>query len=445
MGIKKTKGRILFIALAFPPLLGARSISNFYHTWYLDEFGWKLDVLTISPSSKYPMFDKSLIGMIPTSARIFRTYPGMHKIYHNIIKSNSDSGSSDGAINSGTRSNKKFKKYYLDISKKILNFISELIIPDPTIFWYPFAILRGLKLINKNKYDVLISSGPPFTTHLIGYTLKKIGILHWIIDYGDPWVFEPTYKHNNIRFWIERKLEESFLKSADAITVTAEETKENYLKNYPFLIDSKVNVIPNGVDYEDFNNVLVEKSKKFRILYTGTIYKNQHIEPFLDALKRIYEKEELKEQVEVVFVGNLDDECLELIADKGLKERISFKGFISPKKIPSLIMGADILLYFGAMGGLQLAGKVFYYIAARRPILCIKGDERDPSLKILQGLNRGVIVDNEKEKIYSEIIGLYNLYQEQELDKIFNLREIPDFSWENRVKIVDKICERLVR
>ena len=434
--MKETKGKILFIGHTIPPLVSARGLSNLYHVKYLSEFSWGLDVLTISPSPNSPQFDKSSIEMLPPSARIFRTYPGLHKIYYNIIKSKGNISKSKGKTIS--------KKRSLTISKSILKVISNLMIPDAVIFWYPFAVLQGLKLINKYKYDILISSGPPFTPHLIGYTLKKIGNLHWIMVCGDPWVFKFTYKHKGIRFWIDHKLEELFLKSTDAITVTNNKTKENYLKNYPFLIDSKINVIPNGVDYEEFDNVLVEKSEKFRILYTGTIYKNQRLEPFLNALKCIYEKEELKEQVEVVFVGNIDDEYIELIANMGLKERISVKGFISPKKIPSLIMGADILLYFGAMGGLQLAGKLFYYIAARRPILCIKGDERDPVLKILQGLNRGVIVDNKKENIYSEIIRLYNFYQKQELDKIFDLREIPDFSWRSRVKTLDKICEMLV-
>lgn len=432
------KGKILFIGHAVPPMVSARGISNLYHIKYLSEFGWELDVLTISPSPNSPQFDKSSIGMLPTSARIFRTYPGLHKIYHNIIKPRNNISKSKGkAI---------IKKGSLSILKgKVLKIISNIMIPDAIIFWYPFAVLQGLKLINKFKYDVLISSGPPFTSYLIGYTLKRIGILHWIMVCGDPWVFKFTYKHKGVRFWIDHKLEEIFLKSADAITVTTNETKENYLKNYPFLIDSKITVIPNGVDYEDFDNDSIEKSEKFRILYTGTIYKNQQIKPFLDALKLIYDKEELKEQIEVVFVGNIDDEYIELIANMGLKEKIRVKGFISPKKIPSLIMGADLLLFFGAMGGLQVAGKVFYYIAAKRPILCIKGGERDPSLKILQGLNRGVIVDNEKDKIYSEIIGLYNLYRKQELDKTYDLREIPDFSWENRVKILDEISERIVR
>ena len=434
--MEETKGKILFIGYTIPPLMSARGLSNLYSIKYLSKFGWELDVLTTSPSPNSPQFDESSIEILPLSARVFRTYPGLHKFYHNIIKSN----------NNIPKDKTIFKKRYLTILKKeVLKFVSNLMIPDATIFWYPFAVLRGLKCINKYKYDVLISSGPPVTTHLIAYTIKKLCNLHWVMVYGDPWVFTPMYKHNTVRFWIEHKLEEIFLKSADAITVTTEETKENYLKNYPFLMDSKVNVIPNGVDYDEFNNVSVEKSKKFRILYTGTIYKDQQIKPFLDALKLIYEKEELKEQVEVVFVGKMDKECIELIANMGFKERIRFKGFISPKKIPSLIMGADILLYYGRVWGLQLAGKVFYYIAARRPILHIKGDERDPALTILQGLNRGVSVNNKKEEIYSEIIRLYNLYQKQELDKIFNLREIPDFSWENRVKIVDKICERLAR
>lgn len=432
--MKRTKGKILFICHTIPPLMSAQGLCNLYHIKYLCEFRWELDVLTISPSPNCPQFDKSSIEMLPKSARIFRTYPGLHKIYYNIIKSKGNISKSETIPEKSSI-----------ISKTILKVISNLMIHDIGIFWYPFAVLQGLKLINKHKYDVLISYSSPVISHLIGYTLKKLGDLHWIMFCSDPWVFKFTYKHKGVRFWIDHKLEYIFLKSADAITVTNNETKENYLKNYPFLIDSKVNVIPNGVDYDEFENVSVEKSEKFRILLAGTINPNQCIEPFLDALKLVYEKDELKEQVEVVFVGRIDDEYIELIANKGLKERINVKGFISPKKIPSVIMGADVLLLFGARGGLQLASKLFYYIAARRPILYIKGDERDPVLKILQGLNRGVIVDNKKDNIYSGIIRLYNLYRKQELDKTYDLRVIPDFSWENRVKILDEICERLVR
>jgi hypothetical protein len=107
-------------------------------------------------------------------------------------------------------------------------------------------------------------------------------------------------------------------------------------------------------------------------------------------------------------------------------------------------MGSDILLLFGGEGEIQVASKIFEYIAARRPILCVKGSEKDPTLKLLQGLNRGIIVDNKKENIYSEIIGLYNLYQKQELEGTFDLRARLDCSWENRVRVLDKICGELI-
>lgn len=432
--MKETKGRILFIGYTVPPMMSAQGLSNLYNIKYLSEFGWEVDVLTISSSTNSPRFDKSSIEMLPKSVRIFRTYPGLHKIYYNIIKPKSNISKNKAISKKGSLS---------IIREKVLNIVLNLMMPDAVIFWYPFAVLQGIKLINKYNYDILISSGPPYTTHLIGHTLKKLGDLHWIMVCGDPWVFAPTrYKHKTIRFCIEHKLEEHLLKSAGAIAVTTEETGKNYLENYPFLTDAKVNVIPMGVDYSEFKNVTPKKSEKFRILYSGSLYKNQEIEPFLDALKLIYATEELKDQIEVILVGNIEDNYIGLISKKGLKEKISVKGFVPPKKVPSLIMGADILLYFGAMGGLQLGSKLFYYIAAKRPILCIRGDERDPSLKILQGLNRGVMLDNKKEEIYSGIISLYNLYQKQELDETFDLREIHDFSWENRVKILDGILDR---
>ena len=429
------KGKILLVSWSVPPIMGSHSLRVIQFLKYLHEFGWRLDVLTIAPTSYFPYLDRSSVKILPDSIKIFRVYPGFfskiyHKKCHHISK-----------YNFNNRKNKIFKKI-LENSKYIILETNINWLLD----WGPFAGIKGFKLVKRHNYDVLISSGFAIF-HLIAYMIKKTKKkIPWIIDYGDPWVFDPTYKdkHTKIKFLIDHWLEQRILKSADVITVTTEETRKNYLENYPFLEKEKVKVIPMGVDYDVFKKIQAERSEKFRILYTGSIYPTRDIKPFLDALKLLYEDKEMKENIEVLFVGNIEDKYKELVIGMGLEDVISFGGFVPYEKSLSLIMGADVLLSFGNKGGLQVPGKLFDYVGSKRPILWIKGDERDPALRYLEGLNRAIIVNNKSEEIYSKILTLYNHYKKQELEKTFNLEEMPAFSWKDRVKILDEICEGLV-
>ena len=435
------KKRILFVGYYLPPLEGSHSnrLRNFIN--YLDEFGWKVDVLTSSPPLSFSHCDNTPSSRFRESVMVFRTSHGfLNKTYYNLLQTGDRKTrhvfTSDNKITA-----RNFFPHLLEIFGPIA---TAVMVPDSTFEWYAFGVYQGLKLTKKYKYDLLISSALPATSHFIAYTIKKRRGLPWVADYGDPWVFNPSFNPKRIKFGTEYKIEQNILRTADAITVTTEETKQNYIKHYPSLIKEKVTVIPMGADYDMFIGAQIEKSEKFRILYAGTIYKTQNIGPFLDAVKLFYKKQKLENSIEILFAGNIMDETVRLVESKQLQNKIQLIGFLPQDKIPSLLMNADILLLFGAQGGLQVPSKLFEYIAARRPILCVKGSKKDPSLRILQGLNRGVIVDNEKEDIHSGIIRLYNLYQKQELEKIFDLRERSDYSWENRVRELDKICKRLV-
>jgi len=440
------KKRILFIGYNLPPLGGPHGnrLINFVN--YLDKLGWKVDVLTISPPPSFPFYDNNSGSCFRESIVVFRTSHGfINKTYYDVMKTANDK--IKHAHTSDSRNNaKKLRARLLKILRHIAN---SVLIPDSTIEWFPFGVYQGLKLTKKYKYDLLISSSFPATCHFIAYAIKKRRGLPWIVDYGDPWVFNPFFTPKRIKFPIEYKIESSILKAADAIIVTADETKQNYLKNYPALNEEKITVIPMGADYNLFKRMRIERSKKFRMLYAGTLYAgtkygSKNLEPFLDAVELLYEQEKFRKDIEIIFIGNILDEANEVIENKQLQDKIKLRGYLPHDKIPFLLMGSDVLLLFGGEGGIQVASKIFDYIAARRPILCVKGSEKDPTLKLLQGSNRGIIVDNTKENIHSEIIGLYNLYQKQELEGAFDLRERLDCSWENRVRELDKICGELI-
>ncbi len=433
------KNRVLFVANQVPPLAGSHGLRVINIIKYMTQFGWGMDVLTVSPSPNFPNLDRSSVEEIPSSVRIFRTSLGLsRKIYHGSIRNKSVSSH----FHWGEKAS--FKSRFFSFVNKAARSISKLAIPDVMFEWYPFGVVQGVKLIRSNKYDILLSTGYPWTSHLIAYTLRRFKRMAWVVDYSDPWVFAPSYRHNKLKFWIEHRMETNILKSADAVVVTTEETKRNYLENYLFLRPEKVYVIPIGYDHEAFQDARVERGKKFRLVHPGALMETYQVIPFLRALKKVSENEELKANMEVIFIGNIDEEYRKVSKSLGLGKIISFRPFMPPKEIPGWLLGANVMLLFGHKGGMQVPGKIASYIAARRPVLCITGDERDAAPSVVRGLNRGVVVDGKVEDIYSAIVELYHLYERNELDNSFDLRDMPGLSWKERVETLSHLCEQLI-
>jgi glycosyltransferase involved in cell wall biosynthesis len=295
--------------------------------------------------------------------------------------------------------------------------------------------MRGKKLVGENSYDIIISSGFPFTCHVVGFFLKLLsGGKPWIADYGDPWVDNPSFPLPKWRSFIDKKIEFKILQSVNKLIVTTDRTKEHYLNLYPFLKSEDIKVITQGFSHKEFHDSKPDKTDKFRIVYTGTFYKDGEPFAFFDSLKRI---KEIWEEIEVLIVGNmLNDEYKRYAKNNGLSEIVQFIGFVPNKTALSLQKGASVLLLMGHGGGIQVPGKIYEYIAAKRPILSIKMDKVDISSTIVDKFGRGISVENDPLKISQIIIKLYNSWKNKQLDREFNLEDIDEFRWE---KLTDKL------
>lgn len=443
-----SKGRILLITRHAPPIGGSHGnrVRNFLK--YLAESGWDVDVLTTSASPWFPHYDPSLIDWHQKGVRIFRTSAGpLTAIYWFLMKVLSlqpkfapVAGPSKISTNPLLTALKVLSYSGQALASIPLTVASTLAIASTPIEWFPFAVYRGLRLAGKHNYNIMISS----TCHLIAYAIKKRTGLRWVTDYADPVAFDPPLSRNKMKFQVEYTGERRILKLADALVVTTQETKQDFLKHYPFLNEAKVVVIPMGVDYGIFKKATIKSADKFRILYVGEVYPGTRtVEPFMDAI-RLFEKQKHKEVIEVNFAGRVTDEITRPIRRKQLWDTIKPLGFTPYDEIPGLLMGSDVLLFLGNQGGLQVPGKLFEYLAARRPILFIKGDEKDPSLQFLEHLNRGIIVNNRPEEIYGALVQFCDLYKTGTLDTAFNLAPVPGISWKERAEILSRLCMKLV-
>jgi glycosyltransferase involved in cell wall biosynthesis len=417
------KGRILLCAYYFPPIGTPRSYRWKEFVKRLSAKGWDIDVLTIRTSRSHPNHDPELLENIPDQVRIFRTYPGIMHHLSSLLLSDANGVEKDALLNSIRR---KIGRLLFGFFENGLRY---LFIPDEAATWLPFALLKGYGLKKENSYDFIISSGFPFTCHILGFIVKQFNRgVSWIADYGDPWVNNPLLPMPKWRSYTDEKIESKILKSANKLVVTTEETKEHYLSLYPFLRHEKIKVISQGSSPEEFNEITPEPTHKFRIVHTGKFYKVNEPLILLDALKQL---KQIWKDLELVITANLVNyDYKRYIENNGLSEIVRFVGFVPHQQAISLQKGASVLLLVGHRGGMQVPGKIYEYIAAQRPILSIKNGEDDLSAKLVEKLNRGIIVQNDIHAITESFKQLHNLWKNKDLERNFNLEYVDDYSWD---------------
>lgn len=428
MEIKK----ILFIVYNFPPAAGAATQRILKFLKYLNRFGNQTFVLTVDKVD-YPDLDYSLIDKIPHETKIFKTkYWTPFGIYRKIT---------------GRKPHEKIpvafiKDNHKSLAERISVFVRlNLFLPDAKIGWLPFAVKKGIELIKSNKIDVVISSGPPHTTHLIALLVNKFTGVKWIADFRDPWTDIDYYsgmKRTKFAEKVDSYLERLVLKNADHITAAS----EGYLKIIKSKYDqNNYSVLTNGFDPEDFKDIEVINPAKFLITYTGNMPSTRNPEKFWDALEELVDENPVfRENFEFHFAGVMDDEIKNIITQKKFFKNFINHGYLSHNEVLSLVFNSHLLLMIVnrvATSNEILPGKIFEYIASGNFVLVI-GPENGESSKLINYVKQGTAIDyDRKYEMKKLIIQLFTQWKNKELKK-FNSPEKMEFT---RERLTQKLLQ----
>ncbi|MBD3334673.1 MAG: glycosyltransferase, partial [Candidatus Eisenbacteria bacterium] len=238
--------RVLFIAYYFPPSGGSGVQRPLKFVKYLERFGWEPVVLTVKESAAFPARDPALAADIPPSTEIHRTpIWEPHTIFQRLTGSRRG-----GAVDVDTVA----RWDRLSFPARCLSRIrATLFVPDARIGWFPFAVSRARAIHRRRPVDAVLSTGPPFTAHLIGRSVaRRIG-RPWVADYRDPWTHAAFYPPRP--GWVrrlDRRLEGRCLARADRNIVVVPAMRDEFLADHPRLAPHRFAVIPNGYDPDDF-------------------------------------------------------------------------------------------------------------------------------------------------------------------------------------------------
>ncbi len=359
--------RLLVVTYYWPPSGGAGVQRCLKWVKHLGQFGVVPTVLTVDPEqATYPVLDESLLAEVPAGVRVIRT--GTSEPFEQYKKLTGRAVPYGGFANEGKPG----------FTQQVMRFVrGNLFIPDPRRGWNRHALRAVAELVAGGEaFDAVLTSSPPHSTQLIGLALQRRYGWRWLADLRDPWAniyFAKDLHRTPLATWLDTRYERQVLAHADAVLVTSPETKRLFLNKNAALPEAKIHVVPNGFDEADFGQPSAPPTDCLRIVHAGTITELYHLGGLLAALAATVLAYPAV-PVRLRFVGQVSEQLRAQIAAAGLAEICEFRPFVPHAESVRELLAASVLLM--AIPDVPrnlgiLPGKLFEYLAARKPILCV--------------------------------------------------------------------------
>lgn len=241
-----------------------------------------------------------------------------------------------------------------------------------------FGALR--RLLAADRYDVVMSSSPPHSSHLPLLALKRMRPFRWVADFRDPWSAPPHYGKSSAILPLTRRVERSVLGACDHAIANTNGNRGALLAAFPSLDRSKVSVVTNGFDTGESVGQASPAEIDCDLIYTGELYEGM-LDLYIQAVKLLRDRG-YEPPPRLNIFGYIDERSARMIADNGLEDLIVFKGRIERARSLALMRSAPALLLtvpHNQRGASWVPSKLYAYLFAERPVLAIapEGDATD--------------------------------------------------------------------
>lgn len=383
--------RVAVVSYWYPPMRTIASLRVAKFVKYLPEYGWEPHVFTVAPLTTRYTAAGELADEAP-SGHVHRVPdPSLHVLVDRLSRGRTSAPPAAGPAGAAPagRLTRAAYRFYREVACS----------PDETWPWLRhYRRIRAIAAAAS--IDLVFSSSPPPTAHLLARRLARDLGRPWVADLRDPWADMHTLDRSAARAWVDRVLERRTLRSAAALTTVSTPMAERFAADYP----APVHVIMNGYDEADVPaDVHVEpESARFTLVYTGMLYAGRRTpRPVFEALRRLHTRGEVDlSRIAVNLYGrNLDIAEQELRDFPELAASVHLGGEIGYREALIEQRRATVLLQLEwpdprARG--VLTGKLFEYLFAARPIIAV-GPHGGEMERILVSTGRGTLSETVDE------------------------------------------------
>jgi glycosyltransferase involved in cell wall biosynthesis len=244
-----------------------------------------------------------------------------------------------------------------------------MLVPDENVSWNLTAIPAAVRIARAEGIDVVLTTSPPNSVHLIGAAVKRTTGARWVADLRDSIATHPHRRVEHVAVRAKEKVSalvaRLVARRADVIVASSDAIADEARALDPTGI---VTTILNGADFDDFAGLEYRRGDRFRITHTGSFFGKRDPRPFLTAVA-----ESGLEDIVARFVGDFRASDRDWADSLGLGSRLELHPYVPRREALRLQRNSDALLLLipeaGGRGTGVLSGKVFEYLAAERPIL----------------------------------------------------------------------------
>ncbi|MDN5849593.1 MAG: glycosyltransferase [Nitrococcus sp.] len=361
--------RALLIAYHFPPLKVSSGLQRtLKFARYLGDYGWRPSVLSAHPRAFQAVSDEQL-GEFPADLDVYRAF----------------------ALDS--RRHLSFRRRYSRL----------LAVPDRWSSWWFGGLITGLRIIRRLRPQVLWSTYPIATAHLIGLTLHRLTGLPWVADFRDP-MTEDNYPPEPLQWQAHRWIERQSVRHCAAAVFTTPGSRAIYLDRYGGLSPERAVVIANGYDEENFARAVAVSppaggTHPVTLLHSGVLYPQERDpRPFFEALAVLKQRGVIRAgELRVVLRATGHDELhRRAIKGAGVADLIELAPPIAYEPALQEMLEAGALLLFQAANcNQQIPAKLYEYFRAGRPIFALTDAGGDTAAALREaGIETIVPLDN---------------------------------------------------
>ena len=342
------------IAYHFPPLAGSSGIQRTLRfVQHLPALGWQPLVLSADPRA-YERTSDDLLPDVPRQTVVRRAF----------------------ALDTAR---------HLTIAGRYVAWMAR---PDRWVSWRFAAVHEGMKLVKEYKPDVLWSTYPIATAHLIGSALHRKTGIPWVADFRDP-MAQDGYPADPVTWQAYQHIEADAADQAAFCVFTTPGAAEMYRQRYPAAA-SRMQVVENGYDEESFASAPAAKVKDHRnagqpgptvLLHSGIVYPSERDPTQLfAALKNLHLAGAIDPaNLLIRFRASAHDSMLQAIAMQyGVQDFIQLTPAIPYREALAEMQSVDALLVMQASNcNAQIPAKIYEYLRAGRPVIGLTDPDGD--------------------------------------------------------------------
>lgn len=318
-------------------------------------------------------------------------------------------------------------------------------IPDKHVMWAKTAFKKAVELHTEHHFDLIFTTSPPHSVHLLGLKIKNELGIPWVADFRDEWTFDPEFTSKRETRDLQKEQEKNVLRNVDWIT-TITNTGANHLKMLAG--HRKISIIRNGYDPDDFKHidVIIHNKKKLNITYSGRLNKTHSPATFFKVLEFLFNSGDVHPMhFELNLIGRIDAKPWKM-SFFNLYQRMTFHGYLSHHACLQKNSEADILLLLATKlkESEALPAKFFEYIYIKKPIMAVVDKEGELTELLEEYGNSYIAYDGDVDSAREAVLAMYQDWKDKKLNRPVNTQMIDRFNRKNQTGELAAIFDKLI-